>query len=85
MSKKIHIISASASEESRSRKCIPHLTEFLQQKNVEVSLSDIRDFTPMWIDDRDLEEFPKEYQELYATIEKVVFQSVTHCYGYGKG
>ncbi len=70
MSKKIHIISASASKESRSRKYISYLTESLQQKNVEVSVSDIRDFTPIWVDDRDLEEFPKEYQELYTTVEK---------------
>lgn len=71
MSIKIHIISASASEESRSRKCLPFLIDFLKSNEVEISQSDIRDFTPMWINNRDLEEFPKEYQDLYATIEKV--------------
>lgn len=71
MSIKIHIISASASEESRSRKCLPFLIDFLKSNDVDISQSDIRDFTPIWVDDRDLEEFPKEYQELFSTIEKV--------------
>jgi len=71
MSIKIHIISTSASEESRSRKCIPFLTRFLEENHAEISQSDIRYFTPLWIDDRDLVDFPVEYQELYKKIEEV--------------
>lgn len=71
MSIKIHIISTSASEESRSRMCLPFLTSSLKENSVEFSQSDIRDFPPIWVDNRDLEDFPSEYQELYKKIESV--------------
>lgn len=67
----IHIISTSASENSVSRNCISTLTSSLKSLNVKVSETDIRDFTPVWVDDRDLEEYPEEYQDLYKTVEAV--------------
>lgn len=68
---KIHVISTSASEESKSRQCLPFLINSLKKIGVKITQSDIRDFTPIWVDDKELKEIPKEYYKLYSTVKKV--------------
>ena len=67
---KIHIISTSASENSVSRNCVSTLIDSLASNDVVVTQTDIRNLQPVWVDDRDLEEYPQEYQDLFKTIKE---------------
>jgi NAD(P)H-dependent FMN reductase len=80
---RILIISLSASEPSVGRQCVPTLEAALREAGAAVTVRDIRDLPPVWVDKRKLEEFPEPYAKLYADVEAsdgVVLVVPIHCY-----
>lgn len=77
------IISTSASEESISRKTIPLLTHSLTQMGAIVDVVDVRDLPPVWVDNRDIADYPKAYKDLFDKVTLsagVVFVFPIYCY-----
>ena len=80
---RITILSLSASEPSVGRQCIPTLEAALKGAGASVEVRDIRDLPPVWVDKRELLEFPEGYANLYAQIESsdgVILVFPIHCY-----
>ena len=80
---RILIVSLSASEPSVGRLCVPTLETAFSKAGAAVTLRDIRDLPPVWVDKRELEEFPPAYAALYAEVEAsdgVLLVVPIHCY-----
>jgi NAD(P)H-dependent FMN reductase len=65
-----HIISCSASAVSVSRTCAHHLKTELSSREHTVDFTDIRDLPPVWVDNRDISDYPSEYSTLFASVQK---------------
>jgi NAD(P)H-dependent FMN reductase len=79
----ILLLTLSASAESRSRQCLPTLISELTECGAAPEHVDVRSLPPLWVDDRDLEEFPSPYGDLFARVEAadgVVLILPIYCY-----
>lgn len=79
----ILLLTLSASEESRSRKSLPILISELSRCGAAPEHVDVRSLPPVWVDDRDLEEFPSEYGDLFTRVQvadAVVLILPIYCY-----
>jgi NAD(P)H-dependent FMN reductase len=80
---RILIISLSSSEPSVGRRCIPILQSALTKAGAAVTLKDIREFPPIWVDNRKLEEYPPAFVDLYLEAQAsdgVVLIVPIYCY-----
>ncbi|MDW8244618.1 MAG: NAD(P)H-dependent oxidoreductase [Thermogemmata sp.] len=80
---RILILSLSASEPSIGRRCVPTLKAALSEVGASVTLWDIRDLPPVWVDKRKLDEFPTVYLNLYHEVKMsdgVILVVPIHCY-----
>lgn len=77
------IVSTSASENSVSRKAVPVLLEILTQNGIDADVIDIRQLSPVWVNDRDINAYPSEYLDLFEKTKKslgVFFVFPIYCY-----
>lgn len=83
------VISLSASENSISRTCLPLVVEQLGKTNSTaeninvVTRWDIRDLPPLWVNNRNLSEYPELYQQLFQqikTADGIVLAFPIYCY-----
>jgi NAD(P)H-dependent FMN reductase len=73
----------SASDPSVGRLCVPALQLALREAGATSAAWDIRSLPPVWVDKRELHEFPPAYSELAEAIEAsdgVVLVVPIHCY-----
>src|SRR5262245_43787893 len=80
---RITILSLSASEPSVGRQCIPTLEAALKGAGASPEVRDIRDLPPVWVDKREVSEYPQGYADLYAQVEAsdgVILVLPIHCY-----
>lgn len=80
---KILILSLSANPESLSRRAAAEFQRLLEAAKVETDLIDIRSLPPIWVDGRDLAQYPEEYTKLNETATAasgiVIFMPI-YCY-----
>jgi lactoylglutathione lyase len=79
----ICVFSLSANNDSVGRKCVPFLQEQLGRTYVKTLHFDMREFEPVWVDGRDLADYPARYREAFdavAASSGVVFITPVHCY-----
>lgn len=80
---KIILLSLSANPESLSRRAAGEFQRMLASAKVATDLIDIRSLPPIWVDGRDLGEYPKEYTQLseaVAAASGVVIFMPIYCY-----
>ena len=80
---KIILLSLSANPESLSRRAAGEFQRMLASAKMAADLIDIRSLPPIWVDGRDLEEYPKEYTKLndaIAAASGVVIFMPIYCY-----
>jgi|ERR1043166_3756564 NAD(P)H-dependent FMN reductase len=80
---KILILSLSANPDSLSRRAALEFQRMLTSEKVESELIDIRSLPPVWVDGRDLEDYPKEYGKLnkaVTTASGVAIFMPIYCY-----
>lgn len=83
MSKRFKLISLSASEFSVSRCCVPIVRKNLEQMGNRVSVTDIRDLSPVWTNNRGVENYPQPYLDLFEETrcsDGVIFFVPIYCY-----
>jgi len=79
----IMVLMLSASEPSVGRLCVPTLQLALHEAGATSAAWDIRSLPPVWVDKRELHEFPPAYTELAEAIEEsdgVILVVPIHCY-----
>jgi NAD(P)H-dependent FMN reductase len=82
------LISTSASQNSQSRRCLPDVMNKLSQAGIKHDLTDIRDLPPVWVNNRELQEYPLAYRNLYNKIENsdaVIFLGPVYNYTFSSG
>ena len=47
---------------------MPTIVKALEEKGASVTVHHLKDFTPVWVDSRDLEAFPPEYKKLFDEV-----------------
>lgn len=80
---RILVLSLSASQSSVSRSCLPVLLGALKAAESSVRVCDIRDLPPIWVDSRDLGDYPAGYADLYSLVEQcegVIMLLPIYCY-----
>jgi NAD(P)H-dependent FMN reductase len=80
---KLLILSLSANPESLSRRAAHEFHQMLGSAKQPAELFDVRSLPPVWVDGRDLGEYPKEYAKLndaVAAASGVVIFMPIYCY-----
>ena len=83
-----HVISTSASQNSKSRSCLPDIIKYLNEAGIKYNLTDIRDLPPVWVNNRELQEYPLPYINLYSQVEKsdaIIFLGPVYNYTINSG
>ena len=80
---KFLILSLSANPESLSRRAAGEFKRMLDSAKQSAESFDIRSLPPVWVDGRDLDEYPKEYMQLNDAVTAasgvVIFMPI-YCY-----
>ena len=79
----IAVLSLSASEPSVGRYCLPTIEDALRIAGAYPITFDIRELPPIWVDKRELQEFPSAYVSLYSAVQEadgVILIVPVHCY-----